>query len=988
MMGEGAISPDGKFFAYNIGTGANSAIWIVRLSDASARRLPASPGFRYNLAWSTDGRWLAYWRFRTRKVDEADPDAGLYVLDVRSGALRQLDSLSDPFRRPTEISWLSDGRLVTGYWEMGFGGSGSTHQSIVRRPNGEHASAPPIDLAKTIYSLAPDGRIAVIGQCCGGAATAVHVIDARGDRCVAGPLRSPSAELHWDAAGRRLYLFVADSYPKPRIAYRVDVAHGGASRLYIPSIPSTQITTTAAGDLAYIAYDSAARRSSLIIIPAAALESWPVWSETIAACPPLPKAVAGFVASTHRTDMDFIATRYADSSRDVALYSISRRSHYAEDFDTDIGIALRSGARVGWISTRDSSSRALTFALRRTDSTLWDAELDAQLDSLPIIQSALRRFLVADSVAPAAEIVRVVARDAAMMREAGLATSFRYRGHHPVPAEIPHASDAERLAIDAIAAPSVRGDVELLAAIGQIPEFRSSERVWAALSPQLKRHAQASPVAFVRLSPIAAQYVILACVIDEQCAARVESLLDARPAAEQNTLLAITSACTRTRSMLGIRASQALVEAIDSSAAGRSAQMIPLVLQRCPGASSDARVLDAIARLDERYRAQSRWAISRSSALIASALPMPRRAAPRPPPPPPPVPHPRAPATGRPAPPPPPPPPGMPSRCLGSDSISAELGASLGGRVTQVSADSICARAVVALRRIFQLSGPDDQAAYVFFDGDGIVAALPPLIYPARVMMIGMKGDYLEWWREEATIPATKGIYRSIVTISRPGLTTPARALDLNADTGAAGFLPDAAALFGMPALRTTALPRGVREIRIWLLPGVIQPGTMRRFQLRDGRVTSQSAAWWTFPAKDSAAWRHHARDWTPCRSGVAAGYPIRDLPGITGCVSSLERQASWRYEWDSLETAGIWRVPQMSEVRHADVVVSDGGDLVIELRDGPYYRQYTMQLDPANPNALPDAESRRRIVELLFRDWYAPDPLNVNTPTKKPPDR
>jgi hypothetical protein len=992
---EGAISPDGKYFAYDVGRNTNSAIWIFNLADSTVRRLPESPGMRYHLAWSTDGKWLAYWRFRTRKGLDADPDAGLYVLDVRSGVTRQLDSLSDPFRQATRISWLSDGRIVTGYWETGLG-SGATHETIIRRPNGDIAPAPHLDLAKTLYSLAPDGRMAIIGDCCGGAAAAIHVADTHGDRCIAGPIGSRSAELHWDAAARRLYLFVADSYPAPRIVYRIDLEHGGAHRLYVPPIPSLLVTTTAAGDLAYIAYDSVARRSSLVIVPAAALESWPIWSETLAQCPPLPKSVTDFVASTHRTDMDLIATRYADASRDIAMYSMSRHLYYSEINDPEIGISLRSGARVGWISTRDSSLRALGFALRSSDSALWSAQLDADLDSLPDIQYALRKFLAQDSVTPGAAIVAAVARDASLVREAKLAGSFSARNRRLIPFVMPHASAEERLAIDAIANPKVRGDVELIAAIGEIPAFRSSERIWAALSPELRRYAGMDGHAFARLTPIAAQYVFLACVTDDPCNVEARSLVETRPRVEQPAIYAIAAACAKNffikdanlerLKALGADSSRALIEAIDSSAVGRNARMLPLVLERCPAVSHDARVLDAIARLDERYRAQSRWAIAMRSAMTPTPPPPPRLAPP-PPPPPPPVPRPPPPAPGlRAPPPPPPPPPRRPDRCLGADSISAALASALRGRMTQVTADSICARAVVALRRIFQLTGAEDQEAYVFSDRDGIAAALPPLTAPARLTLIGMKGDYREWWREVVTIPFTKAIERSVVTISGPGRAIPSRPMDLNADTGDVGYLPDSPALFGIPTLRTTPLPIGTREIRVWLLPGNSLPRTMRRFQWKGGAVASQLAAWWTFPRKDSAAWRRLAADW--CKPDIADGDSLRAQEGAMACTSPLERQATWKSLWDSLETAGVWHVPQLSEVRHLDIVVSDGAELVVELRDGPFYRQYTMPLDRTNQYALSDADTRRRITELLFRNWYPLDSASSKPTPPPPPDR
>jgi dipeptidyl aminopeptidase/acylaminoacyl peptidase len=84
-----AISPDGKFVAYVLGTVDKAAnrtltdIWLVPASGGEAKPLIATPAQESNPQWSPDGKTLSY-------ISTATGEAQIYLYDMEKGTSRQL----------------------------------------------------------------------------------------------------------------------------------------------------------------------------------------------------------------------------------------------------------------------------------------------------------------------------------------------------------------------------------------------------------------------------------------------------------------------------------------------------------------------------------------------------------------------------------------------------------------------------------------------------------------------------------------------------------------------------------------------------------------------------------------------------------------------------------------------------------------------------------------------------------------------------------
>ncbi|MCG2583027.1 S9 family peptidase [Massilia sp. TS11] len=111
-LGAPVASPDGQWAAFSVTAPAYdskeqwSDVWLKSLNDDSpARRLTFSKGGESGLAWSPDGKRLAFVAKR-----EGDEEAQLYVIDVaQGGEAQRLTTLTLGARKP---KWSPDGRQI------------------------------------------------------------------------------------------------------------------------------------------------------------------------------------------------------------------------------------------------------------------------------------------------------------------------------------------------------------------------------------------------------------------------------------------------------------------------------------------------------------------------------------------------------------------------------------------------------------------------------------------------------------------------------------------------------------------------------------------------------------------------------------------------------------------------------------------------------------------------------------------------------------
>jgi hypothetical protein len=168
----------------------------------------------------------------------------------------------------------------------------------------------------------------------------------------------------------------------------------------------------------------------------------------------------------------------------------------------------------------------------------------------------------------------------------------------------------------------------------------------------------------------------------------------------------------------------------------------------------------------------------------------------------------------------------------------------------------------------------------------------------------------------------------------------------------------------GLEPLRTTQLPAGSREVRLWLGGGLVWPQDLYRVVSRNGRVTGEWYRYWYSPAPDSM-------------SGLTVPFGMLVRPGLSGqCVSirtrgdaetcevRFSREPDWSALLQQMSEAGVWTLPDETELPSDSIVVFDGWVLTVELRDGKQYRAYNF----SNPqyHRQPEAKQAVAIADAL----------------------
>ena len=139
---EGIPSPDGLYVAY---TDKDFVLWLLDVKKKSSKRIDSSLNFNFSdLAWSPDGKWLAY----GAAADNQFNIIKIYGLD--SGSARQATSDRVDCFSP---AWSTDGKWL-------FFLSDRTFESAVRGPWGPRQPEPFFDRTTGIYmvSLMPGER--------------------------------------------------------------------------------------------------------------------------------------------------------------------------------------------------------------------------------------------------------------------------------------------------------------------------------------------------------------------------------------------------------------------------------------------------------------------------------------------------------------------------------------------------------------------------------------------------------------------------------------------------------------------------------------------------------------------------------------------------------------------------------------------------------------------------------------------------------------
>ena len=168
----------------------------------------------------------------------------------------------------------------------------------------------------------------------------------------------------------------------------------------------------------------------------------------------------------------------------------------------------------------------------------------------------------------------------------------------------------------------------------------------------------------------------------------------------------------------------------------------------------------------------------------------------------------------------------------------------------------------------------------------------------------------------------------------------------------------------GLSRMRTTALPRGQREIRIWIGGGLGYPQDLFRFVDSHGRVSGELVRYW------------HARGLGPderpgetfhdlmlySQSGRCSGFAVRAAIGT--CRGEFVSSPDWQAVLRRAEAEGLWTLPDESSLPHDSMMVFDGWGITVELRDASRYRTY--HYDNPDAHKWPEAAKAVQIARAL----------------------
>jgi hypothetical protein len=639
----GSIAPDGRSFVYEVVEGDERLLWRLDLGSLRAERLTPAPGVRYHPVWAPDGKHLAYWRSHPigRSINGSE---GLYLLDVGVQTEgRLVSSADDAAAYAGDVTWLADGRIV--YWQMlerpSFGDVNGRFTLVAMRPDGAVAHSPTswVDrrAAKEISSTGT--KVAYVAPCCGGAQQAIWIRDAAGARCVAGPI-VPSAQsgrtIAWARDEKRIYLVARAKSGADTLehAFAIDLDREEAWRIGPSSGTAASVSVSDKGDVFLTLFPAHGRVGSLWRESASNLRVPKSGAERLRHCPPLAPPITDFVSRSNLPKVRSIDPIYEDSAHRLTIFSVAFGDP-CDVYSTRTGV--RYGSRIGWIQTNDLCQAPLEsdsirrilpwFPLHSSDKYLFSDSLAARLENVPSAAEYWRLFLIRHPATPLDAILREVRHDPRWLAYVALQNPSVTRDTIPFDARLKLAALEDTLAAAAVGLPSVRSDPERLAQIADLPGYRSGTGLAAMRVRERMQQLMPSLVANAQtLSERAALHVYMA----EEAAVNMDSLrsalLRALSPSQRRVVLALAAIRTwylraddvsfarATLAQLGSTPERELLDAIRrvrmDELPGSLPEFMLTDVERIPSP-----VLDAISRLDERFRhARARAALEMAAA--------------------------------------------------------------------------------------------------------------------------------------------------------------------------------------------------------------------------------------------------------------------------------------------------------------------------------------------------------------------------------------
>jgi hypothetical protein len=186
-------------------------------------------------------------------------------------------------------------------------------------------------------------------------------------------------------------------------------------------------------------------------------------------------------------------------------------------------------------------------------------------------------------------------------------------------------------------------------------------------------------------------------------------------------------------------------------------------------------------------------------------------------------------------------------------------------------------------------------------------------------------------------------------------LAVAARAVGAQAGPEPPGAMGDPyAEAAGLRPLRFQTLPRGTREIRVWLGGGMGWPQSLYRLVARGGRSTGEYIRYWDLVdddgAPDSTTFAALIRYYERGRCE-----PVHRGRSAEACRARFQTEPDWRAVWRTADSLGVWTLPD-APPPSGNTITLDGWGITVELRDGAAYRAWRYD----NPDARHSPEAAR----------------------------
>jgi hypothetical protein len=171
----------------------------------------------------------------------------------------------------------------------------------------------------------------------------------------------------------------------------------------------------------------------------------------------------------------------------------------------------------------------------------------------------------------------------------------------------------------------------------------------------------------------------------------------------------------------------------------------------------------------------------------------------------------------------------------------------------------------------------------------------------------------------------------------------------------------------GLQPLRSTALPPGQREVRIWIGGGIGYPQRLYRVYDTAGGVSGELVLHWPDPPPDLSSGERTGQTFHDIvvysQRGRCTGF--RTAAGTGVCRALFTRPPDWGDLLGRMEADGLWTLPDPSTFPDDGVLALDGWGITVELREGGSYRAYQYS-NPHHHPRWPQAKQAEAIARTL----------------------